>query len=591
MAAAPVVLRPLAAARPEPWRLYQPAQLRGDCPEPWLAGRKRVMVEGNEFAELDLGASDDPVVVLAHSHLFHVRQSVYHEAATVQRATAERLLKEEALSPLRAEWQSQLKVMRGKAQRHAEIEYNRMSRYKLRCEELQPGKDVFPHDYLWLQHALRCKYGILDAVAAQYFPLEEVVRGVRLLAEQLLHIRDAPGDPDWYARLCPWQKYNATVRGYPRCLTPPQAWEIFRAAGFELSAGLLPEGERNPAAAADSAAHVPLVYARLFERIAQNADFTARYTNHWSRAELLPSAARQPLPMQYAKLLARTANLFPAYELEQGWWYSRVDLLAADPADQGLQFYCVPDPRRLVRGGVYSYRELCSSLIADLLYKAMVTAQRTDEGPDAAVFGRMHTAVEALGPSAESDTALERAIEQLPDLLETEDVTEHEPPFPNVWYNETYRPILASEIQHADRNHLQLPQWYKRRRDELVAQFKKECQDLAPHVDDMKTDLDFDTPKEEEKTKAGAAAEAAETEEQDEDGEADAVDNVNLPIAERLRQGRLEAAMRVGDDNLTRNILKDSAVAGEFENAEAMEKRQRENAARRESAARIASGA
>eukprot|EP00755_Sulcionema_specki_P030177 Sspe_Gene.93784::Locus_66298_Transcript_1_1_Confidence_1.000_Length_763::g.93784::m.93784 len=218
----------------EAYKLFKPSRFRGDLPEAWCNTKREVSVDGNPFYEINLN-SDDPVLILRNSHIFHVRDTVYREARQAQKKLLQSLQKKEAIKPLPKSWVDYADVLRKGSQAQAEREYHILSRWKLRCDELRPEKEVYPHDYLFLSFAIRSKMGLVESVAAQYFPLPFVIKGIRELAQLLLGLKDPPKDPDWYLKLCPWLIPTQPTNGYPICLTPSQTFQLFRHAGSELA--------------------------------------------------------------------------------------------------------------------------------------------------------------------------------------------------------------------------------------------------------------------------------------------------------------------------------------------------------------------
>eukprot|EP01065_Artemidia_motanka_P037937 TRINITY_DN46823_c0_g1_i1.p1 TRINITY_DN46823_c0_g1~~TRINITY_DN46823_c0_g1_i1.p1 ORF type:complete len:603 (+),score=153.75 TRINITY_DN46823_c0_g1_i1:99-1811(+) len=556
------VARALAALKPATERVFKPSRLSGDCPEAWLNSRNTVNQEGNEFIEINLH-STDAVTILTHARQFYLRAEVYGQANDVAQKLASDLVEKEEIASVPQEWQFVLKDFRSHSRRKAEWEYSHLAHWKVRFDEMQPDPLVKPEDYLWLQHAIRMKFGVPDSIAAQYFPLPAVIDGIRQLAAALLKVKDAPTDELWYKQLCPWQRYNETVACYPECLTPPQVWEMFRCAGFELASQSTPESVQK-----DTLVSAPHVFASLFERFAQDPVFTAQYSNHWSRIELDPGKPRSPLPPHYANLVDRTARLFPAFRLQQYWWYSNPEFLkdqfstldGGNEQAHGIGFYGVPDPRRTVDAGLPSLLAGVGSLVADSMW-ARVDGQDFKEGTSS-----MYDAT--IDASKHGEDVFTKYIcpEIQTELLNFQDFSEVEPPYPNEFYNETYRPILATELAHAERTGLHLPQWYTRRRKELISR-----PDLAEYVKDLQPQdhaayLDLDLSKEDE-TKEQEAEEG-------EEEEIDAIDNEHLPLSERVRAGRLQMAIDRQDESGIQAVLRDASTASHYEDEERMKRRQ-----------------
>eukprot|EP00659_Diplonema_papillatum_P008833 gene8833-13689_t len=345
-------------------KVFKPSRLEGELPAEWLRSKARVTIDGNNFVETNLN-SDDTLLLMRHSRLFHVREEAMKEAREQQLNLLQALEKEDKIQKVPQKWETYINDLKRGSQAKAELEYNQLARWKLRTEELRPDRDVFPYDYLWLMYALRCKMCAIESFTRQYFPVAAVVQGIRKLAEKLLQVKDTPADEDYYLNLCPWITTNERVVGYPRCVTPAQAWQIFRAAGHDLS---LKAKERKD----DLLLSAPFMYGFLFERFASHPAFVAEYSNHWSRVELTPAAPRAPLPGQYLKQVSRSYRSFPAFRAQQAWWYSQPDRLREESLEEGVYFYPVPSVRHTLQAGLPTLRKSMSELAVTMLWNAVI---------------------------------------------------------------------------------------------------------------------------------------------------------------------------------------------------------------------------
>eukprot|EP01063_Lacrimia_lanifica_P037643 TRINITY_DN7797_c0_g3_i1.p1 TRINITY_DN7797_c0_g3~~TRINITY_DN7797_c0_g3_i1.p1 ORF type:complete len:626 (+),score=294.93 TRINITY_DN7797_c0_g3_i1:61-1878(+) len=556
-------------------KVFRPAGLDGDVPEGWLRAKKPVAVDGNQFLEIDTH-SDDPLVLLRYSRLYYVREEQIKEAREAQLAMLDKMEKEEQIKRVPEKWQKYVDDLRKGSSKKAEAEYNRMSRWKVRTDELKPERDVFVRDYLWLSHAMRQKTCVLEQYARDYFPLPCVIAGIRKLATQLLNISDPPTDPDWYLSLCPWFHPSQVVKGYPHCLSPSQAWQLFRAAGYQLALG---QKEEHPNALLTAAR----LWGRIFEMFAADPTYMETYTNHWSRVELLPNAARHTLSKKHLALLARGHRNFPAFRAQQAWWYAQPDRLRTDALEDGIYFYQVPSIRHTLQAGVPALQNAVAECAAAMLWQHFV-----DDGLDLKtneVFENFAMAVSEVEGSTE---AIDKVMQEFrgvdTPLLASADLTKTAPTFPNRFYNETYRPIMRYEVDHAAAEGLDLPAWYLRRRKEIAqGPHSKLVPDLRTTVAGEELDFseDFDPEAEEEAAEAAAEAEReakrAKAEEEGEDAAdvddenveyREAFEDESIPAPERLRLAQLRRAQLTQNAGLVNQTMMQEEDASALEYAQ-----------------------
>eukprot|EP01064_Diplonema_japonicum_P013165 TRINITY_DN20597_c0_g1_i1.p1 TRINITY_DN20597_c0_g1~~TRINITY_DN20597_c0_g1_i1.p1 ORF type:complete len:591 (+),score=173.39 TRINITY_DN20597_c0_g1_i1:92-1774(+) len=551
------ISRRYSALKYAKYNLYDPKRFDNELPQHWLLSKPPVNVDGNKFVEINLN-SDDTLLLLRQSRLFNVRQEALQEAKAMQLKLLEDMEKNDEIQKVPQKWEGYLNDLKRGSQSQAEKEYLQLSRWKVRTEERKPERDVLPYDYLWVAHAMKSKVCTIESHAKQYFPLHSVIQGIKILADKLLGIKEPPKDEDWYVSLCPWFTYEEVVKGYPRTLTPVQAWQMFRHAGHKLALTLKEENPNSLITSAD-------LYGQLFERFASNPTFMGTYTNHWSRVELLPSASQQPLPPKYASLLAKSYRNMPAFRVQQAWWYAQPDKLKDEVLEEGIYFYPVPSVRHTLKCGVPALKGIMAELAASMLWHHLADDGDIDINDE--LFEQLSMAVEEV---EESEDAMEKIMMELrgaeSPLLAAPDLTRMSPVFPNQFYDETYRPIMRYEIDHAASEGLELPPWYTRRRRELaMGPNAAAVPDLGVSATGELFDFDEELAAEEElrsaeerkaaeeQARLAAEAEAAAN------VELDAMENPDLTLGERLRMAQLENAITTKNDKAMQNVLLDQA--------------------------------
>ena len=358
-----------AALPARKYRVFQPKKLAGDMPEGWLAAKPQVNIDSNMFAEVNAN-SDDLLLLMRQSSLFHVREGAHAEAREAQLSLLDELEKKKEIVAVPEKWASVIATLKRGSKQKAETEYTQLSKWKVRTEERKPDADVFAHDYLWVMHALKAKTLLPEAYTQHYFPLPFVVSGIKKLAQKLLHITP-PEEQEWYRNLCPWIFVGESIPGYPPCLTAAQTFQLFRHAGTQLAAGVFKD---NP----DLLLSGPQLCGFVFEKFAASPQFMSQYANHWSRVELSPSAPREFLTPKQSELLAQSYRAFPAFRLQQAWWYSQPHRLREETLEEGIYFYPVPSARHTLQAGLPALRGAASELAAQLLWGHLADPEEFD---------------------------------------------------------------------------------------------------------------------------------------------------------------------------------------------------------------------
>ena len=179
---------------------------------------------------------------------------------------------------------------------------------------------------------------------------------------------------------------------------------------------------------------------------------------------------------------------------------------------------------------------------------------------------------------ASNAEAWERCTEELfgsdSPLMKTKDLTRQAPTFPNEFYDETYRPILRYEIDHAASKAIEMPEWYLRRRRELATgPFSHLVPDLSETVRGETLDFTADFDDEEEPIPEEAQETKKPQNEDDDDESLEGVENVkdaaedtSLPLVERMRLQRLQTAIASKQDHMIKDVLQARDYATHHEN-------------------------
>eukprot|EP01061_Rhynchopus_euleeides_P015744 TRINITY_DN26784_c0_g1_i1.p1 TRINITY_DN26784_c0_g1~~TRINITY_DN26784_c0_g1_i1.p1 ORF type:complete len:600 (+),score=245.96 TRINITY_DN26784_c0_g1_i1:130-1929(+) len=555
-----------AALPPRRYRIFKPHRLQGELPDEWIRSKPGVNVDGNEFMEAN-GNSDDTTLLMRQSRLFHVRENAYNEAREAQLSLLDKLEKEKAIEAVPDKWKQAIDVLKRGSKQKAESEYNQLSRWKVRTEELKPDRDVFAYDYIWVMHALRAKTCLPEGYTQHFFPLPFVISGIKRLAQKLLLISNPPEEEEWYRNLCPWISItDHQVEGYPPCLTPSQVFQMFRHAGHQLALGVKAD---NPEVLLSSAS----IYGYIFERFAASPQYLAQYADHWSRHQLSSGGGRYFLNPKEVSLLVRSYRSFPAFKMQQAWWYSQPHRLRDETLEEGIYFYPVPSVRHTLQAGLPTLRDASSELAAGLLWGHFAEEEGLDITTDD-VYSEFRTAVSEVDDEESNREAWERVSEELfgeeSPLVRTADLTKMPPTFPNELYNETYRPILRYEIDHAQSNGVEVPDWYTRRRREIATgPHASLVPDLTATVSGETLDFsDFEDAEPEPEPEA--EAKKAEEDEDDEslDGAKevrDAFEDESLPLVERMRMARLQSAIKLSDEKKMKETMSARDYATHYE--------------------------
>ena len=536
--------------------VFKPDSLRGELHDSWFVNKKQLNIDRNPFIEMNT-STDDPMLLMRQSRLFNVREEAYKASRERQIEMLDDLENNNTVEKIPSKWEHYVDDIRKATARKAELEYNQLSRWKVRTEELRPDREVYPYDYLWLMYAVKCKMTALELHTLHYFPMQAVIKGIKNTALHLLNIKDPPPD-EWFESLCPWFQYHESIDGYPKCLTPTQAFTLFRHAGYNLALRIK---EEDPNEILGSA----LMYGYLFEKLAADPRHIMLYTNHWSRSQLLTNAPRHPISSKNAELISRTHNAFPAFKAQQAWWYSQPDRLREENIDEGIYFHQVPSVRHTLMAGVPTLRNYIANAAADMLWYYL------NENIDVHNPKSFSELSDAVTEAEQSQEAVQTVMSELKApksvILQSEDLTIAAPSHPNEYYDETYRPILRYEIERAAAEGLHLPSWYSRRQRELaegpfaalVPDLKSGSQTDFTFEDDFEVEVEGKTA---DQNSEQAAAEEEETvnEEGQEIEYRDGLEDASIPLVERLRISQLETAVRAKDETKFQELMSDEAV-------------------------------
>ena len=185
-------------------------------------------------------------------------------------------------------------------------------------------------------------------------------------------------------------------------------------------------------------------------------------------------------------------------------------------------------------------------------------------------------AIAEINDEASNREAWERVTEEMfgedSPLVKTPDLTRMAPAAPNTFYDETYRPILRYEIDHATSEGIELPDWYTRRRRELArGPHASLVPDLAVNAAgetlDFSGDIEDDEgAAEEEEPLAGTVKKgAAELEEEPAEVTKDAWEDESLPVHERLRLARLQMGIQLKREDIVQSVMQGRDASSHYD--------------------------